>query len=231
MRPCKPGMASVHAGQGSQTRDGLRSAPRQANKPVTPFVYVSVIAQAMLATLSADVTRTGTDAPADRLGTLFDLHHPRLFRLARRLSRDADEARDLVQETFLRAARSPASIPAGQAAEAWLVRVLVNIQRDDWRRRSTKRRLDPEGEAEASRPVPADTEASFVAKTTVWRALERLAPRRRAAIVMYELEGATIPAIAQALGVTAVTVRWHLSIGRRELASLIKAKGIGQRAE
>jgi RNA polymerase sigma factor (sigma-70 family) len=103
-----------------------------------------------------------------------------------------------------------------------LVRVLVNIQRDEWRRRAARKRLDPEGAAEAARPAPHDSEASFVAKTTVWHALERLQPRRRAVIVMYELEGATIPAIAKALGVTAVTVRWHLSMGRRELADVIK---------
>jgi RNA polymerase sigma-70 factor (ECF subfamily) len=181
-----------------------------------------VIGQVMVATLPTDAAGTGSTAAADRLGTLFDIHHPRLLRLARRLSRDADEARDLVQETFLRAARSPRSIPAGDAAEAWLVRVLVNIQRDAWRRRSTKKRLDPEGEAEAARPVAPDSEASFVAKSTVWRALERLAPRRRAVIVMYELEGVTIPSIAEQLGVSAVTVRWHLSMGRRELAAVIK---------
>jgi RNA polymerase sigma-70 factor, ECF subfamily len=185
----------------------------------------------MVATLPRDAAGTGSTAAADRLGTLFDIHHPRLLRLARRLSRDADAARDLVQETFLRAARSPRSIPEGDAAEAWLVRVLVNIQRDAWRRGSTRKRLDPEGEAEASRPVPQDSEDSFGAKTTVWRALEDLAPRRRAAIVMYELEGVPIPAIAKALGVTAVTVRWHLSMGRREMAALIRAEGKGQRAE
>jgi RNA polymerase sigma-70 factor, ECF subfamily len=186
----------------------------------------------MVATLPTDAASTGNSAVADRLGTLFDLHHPRLFQLARRLSRDADAARDLVQETFLRAARAPRSIPEGQAAEAWLVRVLVNIQRDEWRRQAAKKRLDPEGEAEAARPVPPDGEASFVAKTTVWQALEHLAPRRRAVIVMYELEGSTIPAIAKSLGVTAVTVRWHLSMGRRELAEAIeRAEGKGQRAE
>ncbi len=48
--------------------------------------------------------------PAVRVGALFDAHHQRLFKLARRLSRNSDDARDLVQETFLRAARSPASI-------------------------------------------------------------------------------------------------------------------------
>jgi DNA-directed RNA polymerase specialized sigma24 family protein len=40
---------------------------------------------------------------------------------------------------------------------------------------------------------------------------------------MYELEGVTIPSIAEQLGVSAVTVRWHLSMGRRELAAAIKA--------
>jgi RNA polymerase sigma-70 factor (ECF subfamily) len=204
-------------------------ASGSANTPPTRFVYESVIAQVMVATLPTGDATTGNPAAADRLGTLFDIHHPRLFRLARRLSRSADEARDLVQETFLRAARSPGSIPAGEAAEAWLVRVLVNIQRDEWRRKSAKKRLDPEGEAEAARPVAPDSEASFVARTTVWRALERLAPRRRAVIVMYELEGVTIPSIARQLGVSAVTVRWHLSMGRRELADVIKsAEASGQ---
>jgi DNA-directed RNA polymerase specialized sigma24 family protein len=41
--------------------------------------------------------------------------------------------------------------------------------------------------------------------------------------VMYELEGAAIPAIARLLGVTPVTVRWHLSRGRKELAKVLNA--------
>jgi RNA polymerase sigma-70 factor (ECF subfamily) len=161
---------------------------------------------------------------ATRLGALFDAHHQRLYRLARRLTSTAEDARDLVQETFLRAARSARSIPDGPAhhAEAWLVRVLVNLQRDEWRRRSTKKRIDPEGEAHLARAEPTDVESALIAKTIVWRALEQLDPRRRAAIVMYELEGVTIPAIAASLGVSAVTVRWHLSRGRKELAAIIE---------
>jgi DNA-directed RNA polymerase specialized sigma24 family protein len=58
----------------------------------------------------------------------------------------------------------------------------------------------------------------------VRHALERLPPRRRAILLMYELEGASIPSIARLLGINAVTVRWHLSVGRREMArSLGKA--------
>ena len=161
----------------------------------------------------------------DRLGTLFDLHHQRLYRLARRMSRSADEARDLVQDAFLRAARAPSSIPGGAAAEeAWLVRVLVNLCRDKWRQTKTRQRLDQSPQM-MPRPEMVDPEVALVARSVVWRALETLDPRRRAVIVMHELEGSPIDVIAGLLGVTAVTVRWHLSKGRRQLAAAIRGEG------
>lgn len=156
----------------------------------------------------------------DRLGALVDTHYDRLHRLARRLTSNADDARDLVQETFLRAARSMASVPAGPAREeAWLVRVLVNVRRDQWRQTATRRRHDE------SHPPPSDVTASpesaIVARATVWRALDTLSPRRRAVIVLHELEDMPVPAIATLLGIAAVTVRWHLSFGRRDLARIL----------
>jgi DNA-directed RNA polymerase specialized sigma24 family protein len=42
---------------------------------------------------------------------------------------------------------------------------------------------------------------------------------------MHELEGAPIEVIARTLGVTSVTVRWHLSKGRRQLAAAIRGEG------
>ena len=76
------------------------------------------------------------------------------------------------------------------------------------------------------RAEPSSQETALIAKTTVWKALERLPPRRRAIVVMYELEGASIAAIATLLDVNAVTVRWHLSRGRKELASAISGLGL-----
>lgn len=161
---------------------------------------------------------------AERLSALVDLHYGRLYRLARRLAPGADEARDLVQETFLKAARSVASVPLGAtAAEAWLVRVLVNIRRDAWRKAEVRSRH--EAAVRRSPQVAADQETAFVARATVWRALDRLAPRRRAIVVMHELERLPIPSIASLLGISAITVRWHLSVGRRELARLLAHHG------
>jgi len=156
----------------------------------------------------------------DRLALLFDVHHDRLYRIARRLVRTRDDALDLVQETFLKAARSPSSIPSGfRQEEAWLVRVLINIQRDQWRKTSTRERYDRAETATGA----ADPEADLIAKNMVWEALSILPPRRRAIVVMYELEGLTIPAIASLLGITSITVRWHLSVARRKLTDALKA--------
>lgn len=98
---------------------------------------------------------------AERLGELFDAHHDRLFRLARRLARDPEEARDLVQETFLRAARRPGSIPpTGPGGEAWLVRTLVNLCRDRGRRCRVRERYRAAAPAAAA---AADPESAAVA--------------------------------------------------------------------
>jgi len=170
------------------------------------------------------VTDSG-DIAADRLGLLFDAHHQRLYRLARRLSQNAEDARDLVQDTFLRAARAPSSIPhQAPDDEAWLVRVLVNLCRDRWRQTATRRRLhqtvDAVGQAQSTNP-----ESAVVARSVIWHALDALDPRRRAVLVMHELEGASAAVIAKTLGITAVTVRWHLSRGRRQLAAVIRGEG------
>ncbi len=164
-----------------------------------------------------------TDDASERLGTLFDTHHQRLYRLARRLSRNAEDARDLVQETFLRAARHAASVPEGaDHEEPWLVRVMINIARDRWRQIEVRRR----GAVEVAwrSASTADSESALLARSIIWQALQRLPPRRRAILVLYELEGMAIPAIARLIGVAAVTVRWHLSIGRRELAAVVDGR-------
>jgi RNA polymerase sigma-70 factor, ECF subfamily len=160
--------------------------------------------------------RPHEDATA-RVAALFDAHHARLFRLARRLVRPPDDPSDVVQETFLRAARAPERVPDGAAnEEAWLVRVLINICKDSWRHAAVRTRAVAEGHVAA----PADTnpEPGLMARALVRQALDRLPPRRRAILVLYEIEGLAIAAIARLLGISAVTVRWHLMTGRREMA-------------
>lgn len=175
------------------------------------------------ATMTSRTMPAETDA-GDLIGALFDRHHQRLYRLARRMAPDREEARDLVQEVFLRAARRPRSIPAGtDAGEAWLVTVMVNLCRDRQRRRVVRDRARHSLPAAAIEP--SDPESAAVARVTVKKALRRLTPKRRAVIVLHELEGEPVARVAGLLGMARVTVRWHLSVGRRELAKVLMEDG------
>jgi len=177
----------------------------------------------------ATINSTSLDVPlqsrsADRLGALFDAHQTRLYGLAMRMSRDPEEARDLLQETFLRAARRVGSIPAkDSAAEAWLVQVLVNLCRDRWRRLKVRREAGPA--PRWSVDAPHDPEAIERARRSVRDALATLKPRTRAIVVMHEIEGLSRREIAQQMGMTEVTVRWHLSTGRSRLRSQLDPEG------
>jgi RNA polymerase sigma-70 factor (ECF subfamily) len=166
--------------------------------------------------------RSTNDDRRERLESLFDAHEDRLYKLARRLTAQVEDARDLVHDTFLRAAGSIRSVPFGFAnEEAWLVRVLVNIRRDQWRKAAVRKRAAAALRDSIDVP-PSNLEAAFIRKRTVWAALDRLEPRRRAIIVMHELEGTSRAAIATLLGVNVITVGWHLSRGRRDLKRILE---------
>lgn len=149
-------------------------------------------------TTSAILDRT-TDSPTDteRLARLFDGQHRRLFLLAVRLASDREEARDLV-------------------------RTLVNLCRDRWRRVAV--RVRGRAVLESAGEPAVDPEAAVVARATVHAALAALPPRRRAVIALCELEGQAVRDVARLLGIAEVTVRWHLLAARRELAHVLRGE-------
>jgi RNA polymerase sigma-70 factor (ECF subfamily) len=152
----------------------------------------------------------------DDLAALFDGFHERLWTLARRLVGDPDEAKDLVQEVFLRAARNAAKVPrATTEAEAWLVHTLVNLCRDRGRRRKVQQKAR-EALASVNRET-SDPESAVVARATVVAALATLPARQRAVLVLHDLEERDPGEIARMLGVAPVTVRWHLAAARRAM--------------
>jgi len=154
-----------------------------------------------------------------RLEQLFDAHRDRLFHLALRLTGGRDEALDLVQETFVRATRRLHAIPEPEpAAGRWLVRVLVNLVRDRWRR---QRRRGVDAELPVALPAPGSPQSRTVARLAVHQALATLAPRRRAIVVMTEMDGKTSREAAEVLGMRPVTVRWHLAAARKQLQEVL----------
>lgn len=170
---------------------------------------------------------TASPDPVDRLAALFDAHQAVLYRLARRMVSDAEEARDLVQEAFLRGARRPGAIPSDAGgAQAWLIRVVINLCRDRRRRLEVRRRAADTVLRPAESSPESGPESRAVARTAVEAALAELPPRRRAVVVLHELEERPVAEIAHLLGLAQVTVRWHLSVGRKHLAAILSPGGL-----
>src|SRR5262245_26938644 len=112
--------------------------PIPPNASAPSYVYLVVDGTWTLALPEREET-VGDDA-THRLGRLFDAHHRRLFTLACRMTGEREDARDLVQETFVRAAGARAIPLNGSGAEAWLVQVLVHLCRDRRRRQRVRDR-------------------------------------------------------------------------------------------
>jgi RNA polymerase sigma-70 factor (ECF subfamily) len=192
--------------------DSLAAADRP-NDRVGRRVLVGVSSHSLAAPIALTAPAQSSDLD---LAALFARHGRRLLRLAWRLTGRPEAAEDLVQEAFLRAAEKPRRVPVDPTgSEAWLVRVVVNLARDGFRRAATHRRAEPALlAAERTTPDPAD---AAEARRDVARALAALPPRRRAVVVLVELEELDTAQVARLLGIARVTVRWHLAAGRAEL--------------
>jgi RNA polymerase sigma-70 factor (ECF subfamily) len=164
-----------------------------------------------LALEGRDTVTSHETARAEAIGRLFDDHNSRLYKLALRMTWGDEDARDLVQECFLRAIEHrPPEDPI--AAERWLVRVLVNLCRDRRRRGAVRRAHEREAQGESA------VEAHHPGVNAAVRsAVLALPVRQRAVVVLHEIEGRTLQEVAEMLGIAAVTARWHLHVALRSL--------------
>jgi RNA polymerase sigma-70 factor (ECF subfamily) len=173
-----------------------------------------------VATSAESATMQESNGEADgQVNRLFDAHQHDLYRFARRLSGSHDEARDLVQETFIRVVRARTSLPDGHEREqAWLFKTVVNLCRDRQRRASVRLRLG----VSLVRPESSNhSEARLVARLAVQKALSQLDARRRAIVVLHDIQGESVKRIGHLLGIAPGTVRWHLFRARRQLSTTL----------
>src|SRR6187200_1676480 len=77
------------------------------------------------------------EGDVDKLGVLFERHYTRVHSLCFRLTRRADVADDLAQDTMLRVLRSRSTFRGESAFTTWLFRLAYSACQDHWRR--TKR--------------------------------------------------------------------------------------------
>jgi RNA polymerase sigma-70 factor (ECF subfamily) len=145
--------------------------------------------------------------PAESLDAAFRAHQAWLVRRLALVVGDAEEAHDLAQQTFVRAAEHW-PLPPGQDVARWLAVVGVRLALNERRRRRRWGFL-----------AIRETDASWALDVNpdLWRGLQALDPRTRAALVLTVLDGFTQDEVATILGVPRGTVASWLSRARDRL--------------
>jgi RNA polymerase sigma-70 factor (sigma-E family) len=158
---------------------------------------------------------------ADALvAVLFQQEGQRLVALARFFTDDRTAAEDLVQEAFIRLARTAHRIQDQDKAAAYLRSIVVNLARDHNRRGLVSLRHRPP--AVPDEPSAEDTSVRQESRREVVAALRALPHRQRECLALrYYLE-LPVEQIADALGVSANSVKTHLKRGLRSLAATLE---------
>ena len=153
---------------------------------------------------------------------LYRLHSRALWSYIYRVTSNAADADDIVQEAYLRMLNADLPPLTGDEPKRYLFRIAGNLVADRWRRSSRER----EGlERLAGRPgeLPAAPQAS--ADIDVTRTFTQLKPRERALLWLAYVEGEDHEGIAQALKVARGSVKVLLSRARARLRDRLAARG------
>jgi len=155
---------------------------------------------------------------------LIDAYSPRLLACARSFLPDLDEARDVVQDVWVRAYERRRSYSGSGSLLAWLLTMCRNASVSAIRSGTVRKRAKGTlGVARAVRPAAAadpstDAQRAEV-RELVYGAVADLPERQRAVVTLRILEGKTTAQTAEALGIAPGTVKATLHHALRNLAS------------
>lgn len=164
------------------------------------------------------------------------VHHlDALYRMALRLTRNAADAEDLVQETYLRAFRARHQFRPGTNLRAWLFRILMNAFINEYRkqaRRPSNTSLDElddfslyhqmlDGRPQVGSGTIEEEVFARLSEERVLAALDDLPLEFRQVVHLADVEGFSYREIAEILGIPIGTVMSRLHRGRRKLQRLL----------
>jgi RNA polymerase sigma-70 factor (ECF subfamily) len=151
-----------------------------------------------------------------------------VYRLARRMLGNHEDAADATQEVFIRAYRALARFDGRSKLSTWLYRVTINLCLDV-RGRSTRAPLleDPGAAGDGpSGPDPEDEAAGRETGRLVRRAIAALPPRQRAMVALRLYHDLPYQDIARIMGCAEGTVKATMFAALRKLRRALEAQGV-----
>ena len=175
---------------------------------------------------------------ADAFGLLVRRHQRRIFRLAVHLTRNASEAEDVTQETFVRAYQAIARFDGRSEPFTWLYRIAVNLSLNQIRARKSKQRAslddDPRLASMLFEQRPSlgidpsgDSDRKRVAKALL-EGVDSLSETLRTTLIMVCIDGVSHEEASAVLGCPEGTIAWRVHEARRKLRAFLEARGYGE---
>lgn len=187
---------------------------------------------------STEFARERTAADERMFETMMSQTRRRAQSMAMQLTRNAAEAEDLLQETFVKAWKGFDSYVPGRPFLNWLLRIMQRAYLDMRRRDNPIRRAESlnslispsDGEIQElpiADPGPTPVEEALHAEFSaeLRSALDELPDVYRSAIMLVDLEGLTYSEIAEAQRTTIGTVRSRIHRGRKLLRDIVHRRG------
>jgi RNA polymerase sigma-70 factor, ECF subfamily len=151
-----------------------------------------------------------------------------VYRLLFRLCRDPHDAEDMAQETFLRAVGKQAAFKPGTNVRAWLLRIATNLFLDLCRRKKVLKIGSLEGveDFEAAKNVvqPSVGMEGQELGEVIAAAIAALPETHRVVFLLRTEQEMEFGEIAQIIGATEATARWHLMQARRKLMAQLEGR-------
>lgn len=171
----------------------------------------------------------------DAFERLVHQESPRLFRVIARIVRDEDEARSVMQETFLQAYQRLQSFRRESKLTTWLYAIGINLARASLRK---TRRYDTLEEADIERLQPSFSNGRYTQTYETWNphkfaeraerhrivraAIDQLPPDYRLVVILRDLEQLSTAEAAQVLDISEGALRVRLHRARQALRALLE---------
>jgi RNA polymerase sigma-70 factor, ECF subfamily len=159
----------------------------------------------------------------EAFGQLIIKYRTKIFAMVYAMVCNEHDARDLAQETFLKAWQSITRFQGRSSFYTWLYRIAMNVTICSLRRKRSLEERELNDDIPSSLPGPRVNCQRLEIREQVNSALEELSPEHRAVIVLKELEGLQYHEIAEVLHLSIGTVMSRLFYARKHLQSLLRS--------
>jgi len=151
---------------------------------------------------------------------LVEEHQRYVFSLAFRVLRDEDDARDVVQETFIRVWKNLHAYDMRAKFTTWLYTITVNLTSDMLKSKTRRRRwlLAPETAESQNSAATMEEEMNIVNRDLAAKIKElagSLPPKQQLVFVLRDLQDLTVNEVAQILSMSTNTVKTNLCYARK----------------